>query len=810
MSTTPEETLSYFSDLPYSHVTEPVRALYRLVPYISNELIFDLRPCFHCLQLNVCRAKREFQDAELYDGLHPEPQSAFDAKYQVLSGWYEATPREIKTYLSYRRHAATLGTPFSHRPRAIPRKPNFTIRTTPSFAPPNARFTFELRPPRAPSSSRFRAQLKRLRYPPLRLPTALPTWHKAYLVPIGVPDTPEMRRELAGRVASALLDDITLDIRTSPESSPSMQNQNHLQPMITYMPVFGPTMPELPLPATPMVDAFADVTPCDPMASLTVKYPSPIARPSRIIPPVSPTAAPLAPTPNTHIGTGLPSPPPSILPTLDARNSVGRTSPLPALNISPAIDIHSNSGLFPPFDRQSPSCNYLPVPISPADQFANVPFIMNPLTMSSPQPAIPNDDFDFDYTACSLSPSTTPSPAVSSSSTTSSLAPPNLSPTFLDTLAMLIGSIDHNTVSQHHSAAAPSMMCQDGFQGGAQGIVNQYDHDSSSSSQQPSPFLLSPLAPTEMRGGFATYAPFPVSPSPLLGVSTEEAERARLLPQQSQLQLPLSYPPLLSPGPGPAPISVHMERHTTFPNQQPSASPVFRDDSPGSSPVASPSSSSSSSRYTDYMYGYGGNGHSWWDHDLHEQQNTDFVQDEEGLHYHYHYDYDYYRHYSHGDGNGNGNGEMEPLCSIVGPDEDDSVDCDNFLDMDSDGSEGDELESVLDYYHSGGGASRGAQPSLFDRSDPTPSSRHGASTNNDNTNSDSIIDGDSNTPPPMENSLAVLNDEEDLGDGWAYIPLDQSYDHASESDDLFSFVDTPSSTSCGSRRNEEEEGFHQH
>jgi len=117
------------------------------------------------------------------------------------------------------------------------------------------------------------------------------------------------------------------------------------------------------------------------------------------------------------------------------------------------------------------------------------------------------------------------------------------------------------------------------------------------------------------------------------------------------------------------------------------------------------------------------------------------------------------------------------------------------------------LENVLDYYHS---ASRSGQPSLFDRNDPTLSSRHGASTSNgNNSDGNSIIDGDSDmepTPPPMENSLAVLDDEEDLGDGWAYVALDQSYDHASESDDLFSFVDTPSS--CGSRRNEEE-GFHQ-
>lgn len=39
---------------------------------------------------------------------------------------------------------------------------------------------------------------------------------KAHIVPIGIPDTLEAARELAGRIASALLDDITADIRSPP------------------------------------------------------------------------------------------------------------------------------------------------------------------------------------------------------------------------------------------------------------------------------------------------------------------------------------------------------------------------------------------------------------------------------------------------------------------------------------------------------------------------------------------------------------------------------------------------------------------
>jgi hypothetical protein len=287
---------------------------------------------------------------------------------------------------------------------------------------------------------------------------------------------------------------------------------------------------------------------------------------------------------------------------------------------------------------------------------------------------------------------------------------------------------------------------------------------------QPPPFP--PPAPTtEMSPEFAMYSPFVMSPSSIMfGAGAEDTERARLLPPQP----PPPHPLLLSP-PNPTPVNMSMERHTG--TNQYYASPVSPTDSPNNA-SSSPSSSPTSSQYTDYMYGYGGNGYWWWDHYLHERHNYDFVQDDGDC------DYDY----------GDGDDDMEPLYSFVWQDDkDDFLQCDNVPDVDPDDDEDDDDlgENVLDYC--GTGTSGGAdQLVYFDMGDP--SSQDITSIGNSNRNS--IIDNDIEaTPPPMEDNLVILDDEEDIGNGWTYVTLDRIHKRANDTDDLFSFIGTPPSSS---------------
>lgn len=616
----------------------------------------------------------------------------------------------------------------------------------------------------------------------MRLPTAEPTWHKAYLVPIGVPDTIEMRRELAGRVTSALLDDITLDVRASPESSPSLSVQDQGRPFMTppqtHAPVACPlpisTGSPFPASSSPVANLSSGAVACASSAG----HPSPIARPSRILPRLSPLATPFTPNLDTLINLGLATPPPSALPSLDVQNSIGHLSP-PALTVSPASDIRADSGLTSPSPfaqlpycysaSQDPSYDHLLAPASAAAYTAySPPFTTNSVTTAMVSPHLPtHDNNDGAYSACSFSPSTMPSPTNSS---TSSLAPQTFSPTFLDTLATVVGSIDHDNYDQYPPAtASPPMAYPYGFQG-AQPPHSPVQYDPRLDFSQPSPFLSPPPVPTETPSQYAMYSPLLMSLSPMMfDAGTEDAERAYSLSQQVRPQSPLPHPHSHPRLPSPVPISMYMERHTdTYQVASPTSPPspyssgAPPDGSPGSS-----TSSSTSSRYTDYMYGYGGNGHWWWDHHLHEQYKYDFAQDEEDHDYHY----DHYHDYSYGDGKGDGNGtgEMECLYSFVYREEHDkALHLDSFLDMDSD-SDDDLAKIVLDYGTCNSSLRRGT------------------------TSNDNIIDGNMEATPPMEKIRSVVDEEEDIGDGWTHLMLDRNYESENDSDDPFSFVGTPSS-----------------
>ena len=612
----------------------------------------------------------------------------------------------------------------------------------------------------------------------MRVPSASPSaWHKAYLVPIGVPDTPEMRRELAGRVASALLDDITLDIRSSPKSSPStspsMQNLNQDQPTLMPLqidvPVAGPVSRPAP-PKSPYSAASSSPMPTgagarSPVAPSSTGHPSPIARPSRIIQPsFPPPTAPPAPTLNAQTSTRLTLVPAMTLsPALDVQNSAGLVPSPPAFDIHANPDLTSSPSIRLPYSHypycQSPSHDHLHAPASPISNVATFsqPFFINSTATTvttMPYPSTHNNDFA--YSACSFTSPAVVSPAMSS---TSSLAPANLSPIFMDTLAFVISSIDQNNYNQPYAAGASPTMYQNELQGGqAQQFMDQHG-SRPGALRQPPPF--SPPAPTaEMSRESVMHSPSFLMSTPILfGVREEDVERAKSVPPHPPL--PPSLLPSLS---DPAPVNMCMERYMG--TDQHSASPVSPAN--GLYTSSSPSSSPGSSQYTDYMYGYGGNGHWWWDHYLYEQYNYDFGQDDEYC------DDDY------------GDDEMEPLYSFVwSDDEDDLVQCGNVPGADPGDDEGeDDLgENVLDYCGTGTSCASG-QLIHFDLGDP-PS--QDITSKGDNNSRSVVGDGLEVTPPPIENSL----DDQDLGDGWTYVALDRNYEREHDSDDLFSFLGTP-------------------
>lgn len=244
-------------------------------------------------QPNMFSAKRSFVDANLYSKKTTSPRAAFDPKYRVPNCWFIPTTRDV---LKYKKSLLT------HRRRLPPRIPNLRPYTK-SFAPHDCEFTFKSRPLTTETTLKNR-QLKRLRYPPLRIPRHNPKWEKAFFVPIGI-RTPEARREMAGRVVSALLDDITIDLMdlelNSPPNLASPASSTASSPKGTsgYPSPIARPRPASPARASPT--SFAPALHSSP-------YPSPIARPSP-----SKIAAPV--TSYISAAPALASPPISLYPT---------------------------------------------------------------------------------------------------------------------------------------------------------------------------------------------------------------------------------------------------------------------------------------------------------------------------------------------------------------------------------------------------------------------------------------------------------------------------------------------------------------